>query len=128
LPKKHLKSDDTKQIANDLFDTAKHHENRCAGLAANQIGYCERIIIVKIHKTFVPMVNPEFIVCYGGLKRENEYCLSFPGKSTSRRRYKKIKVSYFDPLNGVQVPVLELKGFEARIIQHEMDHLSGILI
>ena len=115
-------------IITNLLDTAKSHRNNCAGLAANQISYKKRAIVVRINKSYVPMINPQFIVQYGGFKKEFESCLSLPGVQTKKRRYKKIKVMYFCPINMVQVPCLKLKGFEARTIQHEIDHLNGILI
>lgn len=113
---------------NDLLDTAREHNYECAGLAANQIGYNKRIFVVKIGNTFIPMVNP-VINLHGKMVKKNESCLSFPGKVfLKKRRYYKVKVSYFDPMNQVQVGCLKLKKEEARAIQHEMDHLNGKLI
>lgn len=121
-----------KQIVEDLLDTANHHnetsEEGCAGLAANQIGCDKRIIVVLIKDKFVAMVNPEYIVKQGGVSTEEEGCLSFPGKLTKKRRYKKVKISFFDPIKNKQIKKFTLKGFEARVLQHEIDHLNGVTI
>lgn len=115
-------------IVRDLLDTAIANEANCAGLAANQIGYNERVIVVKINGFFMPIVNPVLKLKYGGIKSDYEACLSFPGKSKRVRRFKRIKVSFYCPVELRQIEGLALKGFKARIIQHEIDHLNGILI
>jgi peptide deformylase len=123
IQKKDYQNPETKQIIEDLLYTAKRNYN-CAGLAANQIGYLKCAIVVKINNSFVPMINPQ-IKRHGKLVTKEESCLSFPGKITKRKRSNKVKVSYFDPINNIQIPCLKLKGFEARIVQHELDHLCG---
>ena len=119
------------EICQDIIDTATYHqmsgENGCAGLAANQIGYDKRIIAVVINKTFVPMINPVITKKWGGMKSENEGCLSFPGKRTKIARYKRIRVSFNDYRDGKRIE-FNFKGFTARAIQHELDHLEGKLI
>ena len=124
------KGSDTTEMQNivkDLLDTAESNKWNCLGLAANQIGYHKRIIVTTINKSFVVMVNPQ-INPHGKKVTKEESCLSFPGKWVKMKRYYKVKVSYFDPINMIQVPCLKLKHKEARIIQHEMDHLNGKLI
>lgn len=112
-------------VMRDLVDTANSHEPNCVGLAAPQIGYAARVIIVKLKGVFIPMVNPKYLLKTGGFKSDMESCLSLPGVSTRVRRYKRVKVSYYDPIKGEHVQCLELKGLEARIVQHEIDHLNG---
>ncbi len=128
LSKNEIETGLTDKIVKDLLDTANAHSKNCTGIAANQIGYNKRAIIVKINKSFVAMINPQIIACYGGYKKEKESCLSFPGEWVKKRRNKKVKLSYYDPINKVQVPCLKLKAIEARAFQHEMDHLNGHLI
>lgn len=114
-------------IVTDLFNTAMEHTKECLGLSANQVGHQKRIIIVKINGVFTPMVNPKILpIVSAGIKQWNEGCLSFPGKRTWVRRYKKIKVFYQLSTGLIQQKVLT--GLEAVTVQHEIDHLNGILI
>ena len=112
------------QVVNDLLYTAKSYGFNCVGLAANQINYYERVMVVKINNSFVAMVNPE-IHPYGKKVTKEEGCLSFPGKMVKMKRYYKVKIAYYDPINQIRVPCLKLKGTEARIVQHEIDHING---
>lgn len=117
-------TDDDIDDAFALFDAFRENEERCVGLAANMIGVRKRIIIVLDDDFPLPMLNPEIIKKSGQYDTE-EGCLSIPGVRKTRR-YKKIKVKYFD---------LDMKprfgtydGVTAQAIQHEIDHLDGILI
>lgn len=98
------------------------------GLAAPQVGVSQRILIAsprgKRGEEHV-IVNPEIYEAHG---REvaAEGCLSFPGLSVEIPRATKIRLRYQDR-HGKSVDV-ELKNFFARVIQHEMDHLNGILM
>lgn len=111
-------------IVQDLKDTLKVNLHRCVGMAANMIGYSKRIIIVDDNKNFLIMINPVI------LKQKNPYdteegCLSHDGVQPCKR-YEKIKVQYFD--ENMKIKIKTYTGFTAQIIQHEMDHLEGILI
>lgn len=119
------------QIVEDMIDTANSMYDRCAGLAAPQIGYDARIIIVKMAKGWEVMINPTIITRAGGVLYGAEACLSVPatmkpGRSVRKRRYYKVAVEY-NNLVGETVKK-KLRGFEARVVQHEIDHLNGILI
>lgn len=117
-----------KRIAKDLLDTALYNKSNCVGLAANQIGYNKRVIAALINDQFIIMINPIYIVKCGGIKADEETCLSFPGKSSIVRRYKKVRIKYYVECDDELIPVVEtFTSFEARIIQHEIDHLNGIL-
>ncbi|MBU3759160.1 MAG: peptide deformylase [Candidatus Omnitrophica bacterium] len=98
------------------------------GLAAPQVGVSKRIMIVspkgKRGEEHV-IVNP-VILEMTGRERGPEGCLSFPGISAEVFRAKKIKVRYQDR-NG-KVIEDEVKDFFARVIQHELDHLDGVLL
>lgn len=117
-----------RQIIEDLIHTAKANQNNCVGLAANQISYNKRIVVILIKDEFVSFVNPVIQpIRTDGVKRWHEGCLSFPGrKRVQKRRFKKIKVKY-QMITGEQKMVV-LKGFEAAIMQHEVDHLNGVCI
>jgi peptide deformylase len=110
------------KISSNLVDTAKHHN--AAGLAAIQIGDAVNIFCAKIRGEYRVFVNPEMIVMQSqGRKQEKEGCLSFPNREPILiKRYKVVKLR----ANGGDWE--KFKGFEARIIQHEMDHLDGRLV
>ena len=108
----------------DLIDTLGAHSHECVGMAANMIGVMKRIIAVNDGGEIMVMFNPEI------LKKEGEYeaeegCLSLSGKRKAVR-YTTVKVKYRDERFKTQVK--SFSGFTAQIIQHEMDHLEGILI
>lgn len=112
-------------IVDDLLDTIQFHQKSCVGMAANMIGYLKRIIIVFNNNEYLIFINP-VIIKYGGKKYiAHESCLSHIGEKETKR-YTKIKVSYFDRTMKKKIKTFE--GLTAQIIQHEMDHLEGILI
>lgn len=98
------------------------------GLAAPQVGILKKLIVVdnrdeEENKRFY-MLNP-VILEKEGEEISMEGCLSIPGKQGTVKRAKNIKVKYND-LTGEE-KIMEAEDFLARIIQHEMDHLDGIL-
>lgn len=109
------------QVVKDLLDTANHHRDRCAGLSANQIGYPFRIMVAMIGIEFVPFVNPKLMVYRDkGVTTSLEGCLSKEGcKKVPVRRHKQVRIT--DDLGKDMI----LKGFEARVVQHELDHFEG---
>jgi len=122
-------------IIKDMLDTAAKNKENCLGLAANQIGEYRRIILAEILldgiRQFVVMVNPSFTpVKTAGMKRFKEGCLSFPQRMfvnrVIKRRYKKVNLTYH--LVTGKKEKIALSGIEAIIVQHEIDHLNGILI
>ena len=96
-----------------------------AAIAANQIGVLKRITVINYEDEYFEMVNPEIIEREGGLVDNYEGCLSYPGYIGLVPRYEKIKVKYLDR-KGEQ-HIIERTGNMARCIQHEIDHLDGIL-
>lgn len=99
------------------------------GLAAPQVNKSLRLFVMKSGRA-VPLtivINPkvEYLEEFGK-KDSVEGCLSIPGKSLKLRRFKKIRMSYFDR-SGEYIS-RDLDGFGAIIAQHEYDHLNGILI
>lgn len=95
------------------------------GLAAPQIGRNDRIVIINTRGGSVCMINPE--IEKKSLQKEwgDEGCLSVPNKFGSVKRHKKITCSYIDKDGSKQK--VEARGLMARVIQHEIDHLDGIL-
>lgn len=114
-------------IINDLMDTARYYDKKkvgCAGLAANQIGYLHRIIVVNHGGYWLAMVNP-IIEKVAGCKSSlvGEGCLSRPSVKKKMRRDKLILATWSDEAGEMHQE--EIKGFTARVIQHEVDHLNG---
>ena len=112
------------EIVQDLIDTLKAHQDICAGMAANMIGYNKRIIIFQETGKFTVMLNPEIIKCSQSYPTQ-EGCLSLSGERKTNR-YQSIKVRYQDI--NMKIKIKTYKGFVAQVIQHEIDHCNGILI
>ena len=113
-----------KQIAIDLLDTLKAHEEGCVGMAANMIGVKKRIIAVNMGFMNVAMFNPKIIKKSGRYDTE-EGCLSLEGVRKTKR-WQSIKVQY-QTMDG-KLRIKTFTGWTAQIIQHEIDHCDGILI
>jgi peptide deformylase len=113
-----------RQIITDLRDTLNAHRERCVGMAANMIGYKKRIIIVSLGFMDLVMVNPVIVQKTGAYETE-EGCLSLDGVRKTGR-FRKIKVQYLDESFHKQMQ--EYEGQIAQIIQHECDHMDGIII
>jgi peptide deformylase len=115
---------DLKQLAVDMIETMVNYQG--VGLSAIQIGVPKRIIIAVENDNLQLLVNP---VITRKLQRETETwegCLSIPGRQVRVSRPAKCDVDYQD-LDGNHHSAC-FSGLMARIVQHEMDHLDGILI
>lgn len=117
--------EEAQEVITDLLDTANHHIDECAGLAAPQIGVHKKVIVVRTGNSFFPMVNPVIIKKSGRKFVNNEGCLSLEG-SRNVERFPTILVSYTDR-NGKRT-TKTYNGLMSVIIQHEVDHLHGVLI
>lgn len=96
-----------------------------AGLSANQIGYNKRIICINFNGDIRTFINP-IIEKAEGLELSRESCHSIPDKEYIRIRQNKIVVTYQTPL--AKIETVELVGMAARVMQHHIDHLDGLLI
>lgn len=113
----------TNQLIDNMFETM--YEEDGVGLAAPQVGMLKRIAVIDIGEDNpIVLINPEIIEESGKAIME-EGCLSIPERTGEVIRSKNIKVRSLDR-EGKQIE-FEAEGFEARAIQHEMDHLDGIL-
>lgn len=114
------------KLFDDMIETM--HVEDGVGLAAPQAGISKRILVacptVKKGEEYV-IVNPEILES-SGREVGPEGCLSLPGVQGEVARAKKIKLRYQD--RSGQIITADLKDFFARIIQHEMDHLDGVLL
>ena len=117
-----------KKFAKELKETMLREDG--LGLAAPQVGEHRRIIVVTLNykasnPIVIEMVNPE-IVSHGKDKEtKEEGCLSLPGVYGKVERWKDLKISFRD-LDGEEM-ILKLDKLNARVVQHEMDHLDGVL-
>jgi len=102
------------------------------GLAANQVGIIKRIIVIDWGvlspkgANVKAMINPEIVQLSDEKELDMEGCLSLPGIGRKVSRSKNIKVKYLDETGTQQI--LDITGLKARVVQHEVDHLNGILI
>ena len=113
-------------VSRDLVDTLRGSETYGVGLAANQIGYRERVVAIRDGTDILVLVNPVVIRLFGGSSSVDEGCLSRPGMQVRMTRKLKARVAY-ETVCGEQT-VRTFRGFVARVVQHELDHLDGILI
>ena len=111
-------------LAKDLQDTLAANRERCVGMAANMIGVKKRAIIVSMGLISVVMFNPVITKKDGPYEAE-EGCLSLTGVRKTTR-YEAITLEYIDVEWKRQRRTFT--GWTAQIIQHEVDHLEGILI
>ena len=115
---------DDLETVRDLVDTLEHHKDGCVGMAANMIGVLKRIIAFDNEGEYMVMLNPE-IVKASGVYEAEEGCLSLSGIRKTKR-YKSIKVKY--ETERLEPRWRTFTGWTAEIIQHEIDHCSGIII
>ena len=111
-------------VGRDLQDTLRANRDRCAGMAANMIGVKQRVIIVNAGFADVVMVNPVLLAKDTPYEAE-EGCLSLDG-TRKTTRWQNIEIEYTDA--SWKKRRQRFSGWIAQIIQHEMDHLEGILI
>lgn len=111
-------------VIRDLEDTLAANRERCVGMAANMIGYKKRTIIVSMGFMNLIMNNPVILSKSGEYETE-EGGLSLIG-TRKTKRYKEIEVEYQD--KNFKQQKQKFSGFPAQIVQHEMDHLEGIII
>ena len=120
---------DTIKLIIDMFETM--HKAEGIGLAANQVGSLERVIVIDVsdmegYEEVKPLtlINPEVVERVGTCPME-EGCLSIPEVRDEVERDEQITVKYRD--TNFHVQKLEAGGIFARVILHEIDHLDGVL-
>ncbi len=109
-------------LLDDMIETM--HAAEGAGLAAPQIGISRRIIVFRVDDRVMELINPEFLDKQGETL-DLEGCLSCPGIYGEVARPRLVRVKGFDR----QGRLLEVEGedFVARVLEHEIDHLDGVL-
>ena len=113
-----------RQVVTDLIDTLRANREICVGMAANMIGVNKAIIAVNMGFMNVAMFNPVVVKKSGTFETE-EGCLSLSGVRKTTR-YEEIEVEYEDM--NFKKQHQKFSGWTAQIIQHECDHLEGIII
>lgn len=134
--KVHVVNDETSQLVDDMvsasldWEDSRPHEISAA-LAAVQIDRLERVVIVrsdfedKSTRDFTPLINPEIVKYEGEQIADYEGCLSVEGVYGKVPRYSKVRVRALN-LDGQEIR-FKAEGFLARVLQHEIDHTSGIV-
>lgn len=123
-----------KELVDNMFDTM--HNASGVGLAAPQIGLDIRVLVIdfakvdnkndpELSKFRIAMINPQILELSEEIYTEEEGCLSVPGINENVTRSKSIKIKYLDTDFGEHTEVFS--DYRARVIQHEHDHLEGIV-
>jgi peptide deformylase len=98
------------------------------GLAATQVGIVERVLVYRVEhdSPIVALINPDIVWRGDVLETAQEGCLSIPGVNVDVERNVHVRVNAVDE-TGSPLQV-EASGLEARVLQHEIDHLDGVLM
>jgi peptide deformylase len=115
------------ELLNDMTETM--YNQKGVGLAAPQVGVSLRVVVIDTTSgeqpdTLLHLINP-VITAAEGEQTGEEGCLSIPGEYEPVRRYSKVTVSALN-LAGEEIE-FDAEGFLARAVQHELDHLEGVL-
>jgi peptide deformylase len=128
-----MKANDVEEFDGDLaklIERMEHllHDANGVGLAATQIGVLRRVFIFQPDPDEEPraLVNPRLAQGSDEREADDEGCLSLQGVVIPVERHERVAIEAIDP-EGKDVR-LELEGLAARVVQHELDHLDGILI
>jgi peptide deformylase len=125
-------TDDIRAAAQDLLDTMDAGPPRTVGIAAPQIGVLSRLAVVDTSRNpkhpgghgLLVLVNPR-ITAHEGEQFFREGCLSLPDYTANIRRFQNVTVEALG-LDGEPV-LVDAEGFESVVLQHEIDHLDGLL-
>lgn len=118
------KGKDVQNIVLCLKNTIRANDGML-GLSANQIGFDRRIIVLNFNNDLRTFVNP-IVTRVDGFELSRETCHSIPGKTFIRMRNSRIWVTYQTPLGKIES--VELNGVAAKVMQHHIDHLDGLLL
>lgn len=111
------------QFIDNMYETLYRSDDGAA-IAANQVGVLKRVVVIDYEDEYLELINPK-ILSHEGIETAYEGCLSIPGLIGNVDRAEKITLSYQDR-NGIAYTI-ERSGKMARCIQHELDHLDGVL-
>jgi len=123
IPKKDIKSDTFTQISSSMLGVLK--KSGGVGLSANQVGLPFKMCVTDIGGPRI-FINPRIIKMSDKMVKSQEGCLSLPGVDVAINRHKDITIDYEDVTGETKTE--KITGLLSRCIQHEIDHLNGILI
>ena len=131
IDKLHKKSEpvDVKDISrafSQLLTRTIHQRKGAVGFAGNQVGLKENVFCVLVDGKWRLFANAKIIRKSWRKSAGMEECLSLPNKKFEVKRYNKITIKYQDAKGETLKESFE--GFNARVVQHEIDHLNGVLI
>ena len=112
------------ELVFDMLETMEKTGN-ALGLAAPQVGKLFQLCIIKLDEKTHILINPKIVSHSWKKDFSEEGCLSFPGKFLALKRYQRVKVKAQDR-SGKKI-ILKAEGLLARALQHEIEHLRGIL-
>jgi len=116
-------------LAIDLIDTAKSHAPNCVGLAANQVWRSDdptpHVFVAWVRGQWMTFINATSSRSGKRVSME-EGCMSIPGEKRRTKRRTRIRLKYLDEDGKARNE--EFRGFDAIILQHELDHCTGTLI
>lgn len=118
-------ADEHRRLADEMLETSVYYHG--VGLAANQVGSLERLIVVSVGEETYAMANPVIVVTSEETIQEKEGCLSVPGILTPIDRSSFVRVKGTDVHTGTPT-IRDAEGPHARVVLHEVDHLNGTLI
>lgn len=127
IPLADIQTSDMQNLIEDMIQTMEKAGG--VGLAAPQVNVSKRLFVIKpsFLKKAEALINPKIeYLNAAGMKDSTEGCLSIPGKQYTVKRYKKININYYNRYGEYQTE--QAKGFRAIVMQHEYDHLNGLLI
>jgi len=116
--------DDLRLKLDQALDWSKKNNNAGVGLSCPQIGIAKEMSIIRVDDIKIDLVNAKITKKYHQFEFDGEGCLSFPGRYERTLRYKEIVVEG----NLAWPSRFIATGFVAVVIQHELDHLNGILL
>ena len=121
-------NDEIRKTLNDMLETM--YEARGVGLAAPQVGLLQRMVVIDIASKDeepqpIKMINPVIVWRSDETESGSEGCLSIPNQYAPVERNVAVKVEYLDEKGKKQI--LDAQGFLAVAVQHELDHLDGII-
>lgn len=112
-----------KELLGEMAKSMYLHQG--VGLAAPQVGIDKQLAVIDVGEGLIKLINP-VIVKKSGLATEEEGCLSVPGLTVKVKRAKSVIVNFLNDRG--EVSQLKAEGLLARALQHELDHLAGVLI
>jgi peptide deformylase len=124
IPKEEINSETYGQIGSAMAEIMR--DKGGVGLSANQVGLPLNMCVISIYNDIKIMLNPRIVKFSDKTHKSGEGCLSLPGCSVTIHRHDKVTVEYEDVTGKTET--LEATGMISNIVQHEIDHLNGILM